>query len=250
MNVGCIPKKLFHISTQVKETMQMGEDYGWQGKVALRNDWGTLRDNIQNYIKGINFGYKKKLKEIDVDYVNARAAFKDAKTVVFSLPSGAYELKAKSFVIAAGVRPRMYEGLPELSKHAITSDDLFSLKDNPGKTLVIGGGYIAIECAGFLRGLGNEVILANRSSFLRQFDKDMAHKITEQLEEEGINMMSNAVIKAVKQLGEKRYEVEIESKLHTGKVVSEKLEVNTIMVAIGRDGRPESYGADKAGLKV
>ena len=228
----------------------MGEDYGWTGKLALRNDWGTLRENIQNYIKGINFGYKKKLKQIDVDYVNARAAFKDAHTVAFSLPSGAYELKARSFVIATGVRPRMYEGLPELSRYAITSDDLFSLQENPGKTLVIGGGYIAIECAGFLRGLGNEVVLANRSSFLRQFDKDMAHKVTEQLEEEGINMMSNAVIKAVRQLGEKSYEVDIESKLHTGKTVNETLPVNTIMVAIGRDGRPESYGADKVGLNI
>lgn len=30
------------------------------------------------------------------------------------------------------------------------SDDLFWLKKNPGKTLVIGAGYIALECAGFL----------------------------------------------------------------------------------------------------
>ena len=175
VNVGCIPKKLFHISTQVKETILMGEDYGWKGSeqhspLQLRNDWGTLRTNIQNYIKGINFGYKKKLKEIAVDYVNAKASFKDANTVMFQHAGADYELQARSFVVAAGVRPRMYEGLPELKEWAITSDDLFSLEENPGKTLVIGGGYIAVECAGFLKGLGNEVILANRSSFLRVFD--------------------------------------------------------------------------------
>ena len=44
---------------------------------------------------------------------------------------------------------------------------------------MIGGGYIAVECAGFLAGLGNEVILANRSSFLRVFDNDMANKVEE-----------------------------------------------------------------------
>lgn len=59
-------------------------------------------------------------------------------------------MKAKNFVIAAGVRPRQHEVLAELNDIAITSDDLFSLKENPGKTLVIGGGYIAVECAGFL----------------------------------------------------------------------------------------------------
>jgi thioredoxin reductase (NADPH) len=83
-------------------------------------------------------------------------------------------LKARNFVIAAGVRPRPYPEISELKDYAITSDDLFSLTENPGKTLVIGGGYIAIECAGFLKGIGNEVILMNRSSFLRVFDQDMA----------------------------------------------------------------------------
>lgn len=110
VNVGCIPKKLFHISTQVKETMQMGEDYGWvtpdSQPLQLRNDWATLRGNIQNYIKGINFGYKKKLKEIEVDYVNARATFADPHTVDFELNGERHQLKAKSFVIAAGLRPR------------------------------------------------------------------------------------------------------------------------------------------------
>ena len=73
-------------------------------------------------------------------------------------------------MIATGNRPRNYPGIPDLAKYAITSDDIFSLKEDPGKTLVIGGGYIAIECAGFLNGLGKEVILINRSTFLRSMD--------------------------------------------------------------------------------
>ena len=45
--------------------------------------WNILRGNIQNYIKGINFGYKSKLKEIGVDYINAKASFQDANTISF-----------------------------------------------------------------------------------------------------------------------------------------------------------------------
>ena len=81
-----------------------------------------------------------------------------------------FNLKARNFVIATGNRPRNYPGIPDLAKYAITSDYIFSLKEEPGKTLVIGGGYIAIECAGFLNGLGKEVILINRSTFLRSMD--------------------------------------------------------------------------------
>ena len=118
----------------------------------------------------MNFGYKSKLKELGVDYINAFAKFESQDKVSFRWDGKDYVLKAKNFVIATGNRPRDYPGLEELAKHAITSDDLFSLKEDPGKTLVIGGGYIGLECAGFLRGLGKEVTLINRSTFLRNMD--------------------------------------------------------------------------------
>ena len=99
----------------------MGTDYGWSGQEKahedLKHDWVVLRQNIQDYIKGINFGYKKKLKEIGVDFIDAKATFKDKHTVSFNYGSGAdqkHELKGKSFVIATGVRPRQYESFPEL----------------------------------------------------------------------------------------------------------------------------------------
>ncbi len=106
--------------------------------------------------------------EEGVDYINAKASFSDANTVSFKF-KGVFEdiqlecqLKAKHFVIATGGRPRGYPGIPpELS---VTSDDIFSMKTDPGTTLVVGGGYIAVECAGFLVGLGKKVHLLNKST--------------------------------------------------------------------------------------
>jgi len=104
--------------------------------------------------------------------VNACAKFENEKEVKFKFGKDdkEYTLKAKNFVIAAGNRPRDYPGIESLKKYAITSDDLFSLEEDPGKTLVIGGGYIALECAGFLSGLGKDVTMINRSTFLRVMD--------------------------------------------------------------------------------
>lgn len=54
--------------------------------------------------------------------------------------------------------------VPGAKEYALTSDDLFSLKESPGKTLVVGASYIALECAGFMRELGLDVtVMANRS---------------------------------------------------------------------------------------
>ena len=51
------------------------------------------------------------------------------------------------------------------------SDDLFSLPYCPGKTLVVGASYVALECAGFLAGIGLDVTVMVRSIFLRGFDQ-------------------------------------------------------------------------------
>ena len=56
----------------------------------------------------------------------------------------------------------------------ITSDDVFSLKKPPGKTLVVGASYVALECGGFLNALGYDTTVMVRSILLRGFDQDMA----------------------------------------------------------------------------
>lgn len=49
-----------------------------------------------------------------------------------------------------------FEGAREL---CLSSDDIFSLVEPPGKTLIIGASYIALETAGFLVGLGFDVTI-------------------------------------------------------------------------------------------
>lgn len=211
-NVGCIPKKLFHIGAQVEETSHMLEDYGW--KVEQRkheHDWASLRESVQNHIKAINFGYRSKMSEIGVDFINAYAKFEDDRHVKFTLGADGqeYRLSAKHFLIAAGDRPRDYPGMEALAKYAITSDDLFSLQEDPGKTLVIGGGYIAVECAGFLNGLGKEVIMVNRSTFLRVMDDDMTFRIVDDMRANGVQALERTVPVGVEKVGDKLYEVEL-----------------------------------------
>lgn len=44
------------------------------------------------------------------------------------------------------------------------------MRKPPGKTLVVGGSYVALECAGFLNGLGYDTSVLVRSRLLRKFD--------------------------------------------------------------------------------
>jgi thioredoxin reductase (NADPH) len=243
VNVGCIPKKLFHNWELVKGAIHMGKDYGWD--VELKDEkvkLEVLRKNVQSYIKSLNFGYVAKLKEIWSDYINAKASISQSQTVDFTFDNKDYSLKAKNIVIATGGRPRYLPNKPgsnfKFEEEWITSDDLFSLEKNPGKILVVGGGYIgkfyiqflAIEWAGFLKELGNEVIMINRSSFLRVFDQTIAGKIMNHMVGENLKALEKSNISNISRTEEGDLMVEL---LVVRK--PKKAKVDSILQAIGRD---------------
>ena len=51
----------------------------------------------------------------------------------------------------------------------------------PGRTLIVGASYIALECGGFLAGLGFDTTILVRSILLRGFDQSIAEKIGENM---------------------------------------------------------------------
>jgi pyruvate/2-oxoglutarate dehydrogenase complex dihydrolipoamide dehydrogenase (E3) component len=75
-------------------------------------------------------------------------------------------ITAKYILLATGGRPR-YPDIPGAQEFGITSDDIFSLPHHPGKTLLVGASYIALECAGFLAGLGINSTVMVRILFQR-----------------------------------------------------------------------------------
>ena len=117
------------------------------------------------------------------------------------------EIKAKNFVIAVGGRPKYPtedETSGPLKELCITSDDLFWMDKHPGRTLVLGGGYIAIECAGFLKELGGDVTLVNRSNFLRVFDQGAAEKVKEEFGLLGIRTSEHTRIVSVEKSADRK----------------------------------------------
>jgi len=85
------------------------------------------------------------------------------------------------FVIATGGRPTQLS-VPG-GEHALTSDDIFMKETSPGRTCVIGAGYVALECAGFLTALNQgEVTVLVRSTPLRSFDKDVVNYVQDYMQ--------------------------------------------------------------------
>jgi thioredoxin reductase (NADPH) len=117
----------------------------------------------------------------------------------------------------------------------------------PGKTLIIGAGYIALECGGFLSGLGYAVTLMVRSAVLREFDRDCARRIEENMAEHGTRFLKKCVPVSVEATADGRRRVTYESVETKERHVEE---FDTVMFAIGRAPVTEELNLAAAGVKL
>lgn len=241
VNVGCIPKKLMHNASVLGEHARESSFYGWshEGGAVAKHDWATMKGNVQDHIKGLNFGYRVALREANVKYLNTLGKFvsphelecTDAKGVVT-------RITAARFVVAVGGRPTLLE-CPG-GELAISSDDLFSLPNAPGKTCVVGAGYVALECAGFLTGTKQgEVTVLVRSMMLRGFDREMVAAIKDVMTHAGTKIVEGALPTNIEKLASGKLRVTMSN--------GQSDEFDTVLAAVGRKPDIAGLGMDAAG---
>jgi len=250
VNVGCIPKKLMHQAALLGQSIADAKKFGWElPEEAVKHNWGTMVEAIQAHVGGLNWGYRVALREKKVQYLNAYAEFVDAHTLkTTDKKKKETQITAKHILIATGGRPR-YPDIPGAKEYCITSDDLFSLPHNPGKTLLVGASYIALECAGFLAGLGVDATVMVRSILLRGFDQQIAGLIGDQMEKHGVRFVRGQVpvkVELIEQGTPNR--LKVSSVNDAGETVEE--EYNTVLFAIGRDACTSTIGIEKAGVML
>uniref|UniRef100_A0A4W5PAB8 thioredoxin-disulfide reductase (NADPH) n=1 Tax=Hucho hucho TaxID=62062 RepID=A0A4W5PAB8_9TELE len=251
VNVGCIPKKLMHQTALLGTSMQDARKFGWElPEETVKHNWEMMKTAVNNYIGSLNWGYRVALRDKNVNYVNSYAEFIEPHKIKATNKRGKETFHtAAKFILATGERPR-YMGIPGDKEYCITSDDLFSLPHCPGKTLVIGASYVALECGGFLAGLGLDVTVMVRSILLRGFDQDMANRAGEHMEEHGVKFLRKYVPVKVEELEAGtpgRLKVTAKS---TESDETIEGEYNTVLIAVGRDACTGKIGLDQAGVKV
>lgn len=180
VNVGCIPKKLMHQAGILGDQVSDARAFGWQiGDIS--HDWEKMVSAVQDHIGSLNWGYKVQLRDKAVTYKNEYAVFTDPHTIEATDKRGRVKTyTARRYIIACGGRPT-YDPNIDPSLY-ITSDDMFSLEKPPGKTLVVGASYVALECAGFISHLGMDATVMMRSIPLRGFDQQIANSIVDYME--------------------------------------------------------------------
>ncbi|NEP51422.1 MAG: glutathione-disulfide reductase [Moorea sp. SIO3C2] len=191
VNRGCIPKKLMVYASHFPDQFEEAQGYGWS-KVHSTLDWTTMITAVNQETERLNGIYQRMLDKSKVELFQGYAKFTDSHTIDI----GGRKVTAQKILIAVGAHP-VKPDIPGI-EHAITSDDIFHLKEQPKRIVILGGGYIGVEFACILNGLGSEVtVVIRRDQILRGFDAEIGSEIQQAMEKHGIRVLNNSRIIAI-----------------------------------------------------
>jgi glutathione reductase (NADPH) len=185
VNRGCIPKKLMVYASHFPELFTDAEGYGWSA-VKSQLDWPKMITAVNNEVTRLNGIYQRMLDNSKVEILRGYGKFLDNHTIQV----GERTVTADKILIAVGgvpVRP----DIPGI-EHAMVSDDVFELKEQPKSIVILGAGYIGSEFACIMNGLGTKVTQVIRPELiLRGFDGDLRAAVQAGMIHHGIEMINN-----------------------------------------------------------
>jgi len=234
VNRGCVPKKIMWYGSGYAQAFDEAKDYGFDSPKPTF-DWSKLVERRETYIRRLNDIYKSGLDKNKVDSIVGTGRFVDANTVDVD----GTQYSANHILIATGG----YPAVPEIegAELGITSDGFFELTEQPKNVVVVGAGYIAVELAGMLQGMGSNVkLVVRRDSPLRSFDHTISEALVKAIKDQGIELLTQAT---PSKLSKKDGSLTLE--LKDGRQLNS---LDTVIWAIGRYPATESLNLANAGL--
>jgi len=239
LNHGCIPTKTLLKNAKVYKTVKHALDYGVMIDGAISFDWSLMLKRKDLVVKKLTTGVAGLLKKNGVEVFSGYGKVLSAKQVEVN----GEVLEAKNLILATGASPIVppIPGLKEAyeKKIAVTSRELLQIKDAPKNLVIIGGGVIGIEFATIFSSLGSKVtIIEKLDGILPMMDDDIRNAYAKILKRDGIEIFTDAEVKAVND-----HEVTYS---YQGNEV--KINADTVLISVGM--RPNTAGLEVLNLKM
>lgn len=246
LNVGCIPSKaLLASSEEFENASHHLADHGitvGDVKVDVAKMLKRKDDIVSKMTKGIEFLFRKNKVTLFKGY----GKFTGKAAEGFQVEVNGETLTAKQVIIATGSKARHLPGVAV--DNNLISDNEGALKFGtvPKKLGVIGAGVIGLELGSVWRRLGAEVtVLEALPAFLGAADEGVAKEAQKLLTKQGLQFHLSVKVDEVK-TGKDNVTVNYTDK--DGK--AQTLEVDRLIVSVGRVPNTDNLGLDAVGLGV
>ena len=241
VNRGCVPKKLMVYASRFPAEFEESAGYGWTVGNSSFN-WSKMITAVNNEVDRLNGIYQRMLDNSSVKVYQGYGRFVDSHTVEI----GDRKVTAEKILIAVGGKPVKPDDIPGI-EHAITSREIFHVKEQPKRIVIIGGGYIGVEFACILNSLGTEVTMVIRKDkILRGFDDDLRSEIQDGMERHGISILTNKPKLAIA-----KKDSGLEITISTDDGTEEVIVADAVsLAATGREPDLENLGLENTKVKV
>ncbi|ASC69116.1 glutathione-disulfide reductase [Halomicronema hongdechloris C2206] len=239
VNRGCVPKKLMVYASRFPESFEAATGYGWSA-VDSTLDWSTLIKVVNDEVTRLNGIYQRMLDKAGVQLFRAYARFVDDHTLMV----GEQKVTADKILVAVGGQP-IKPDIPGID-HAITSDDVFHLPQQPQHLVVLGGGYIGCEFASVFHRLGSQVTQVIRADkILRGFDDELREQVQGDLIQQGVRLLTESKILSITKT-EAGVDVCVRTQAGEEHVLADAVN----LAATGRRPNLENLGLENTAVKV
>ena len=239
---GCVPAKEFLETATVFRTVEGAKDFGVQASQPVV-EFSTSQDRKNQIVNQLFKGLSGLLKQRKVTVVAGTGRLLPGKVVEVTAPDGSLStIVGTNIVLASGSVPRSLPGFEVDGRYVQTSDELLDRRDLPRSAAVIGAGAIGCEFASMLSDLGVRVsLLEALPKILPGCDQDVANVIVRSFTKRGITVRTGVTVVGHESDGD-----------HTSVVFGdgEKLEVEMILMSVGRRPLSEGLVAEGTGVEI
>jgi dihydrolipoamide dehydrogenase len=210
--------------------------------VAL--DLPAMMTRKEKVVTGLTQGIAGLFKKNKVTRIVGRARIAGPGRVIVTGATGDEMLETVRILIATGSAPMPLADLPFDGTHVVSSTEALSLPAVPRRMLVVGAGAVGLELGSVWRRLGAEVTVVEfLPQILAAFDKGIARLLQRALEKQGMVFRLETGAKAVQKAKDG---LRVTLAPRSGEAAA--IDVDVVLVAVGRRPYTEGLGAREAGI--
>jgi len=246
LNAGCIPSKALLESSELFQRAK--DEFGIHGirLSDIRLDLAAMQKRRASIVKTMTNGILALFKANGVVGIQGHGRMLPGNKVVVTGPDGSERtLEAKNVVLASGSTPIRLKTVPHDGQYIVDSWNALEFDAVPARLGVIGAGVIGLELGSVWRRLGSEVtVLEALAQFLPMVDQTIAKEAQRHFKKQGLDIKLGAkVLRAAAKDGAVDMVYADSQGEHT-------LQVDKLVVAVGRRPFTEGLLADGTGVKV
>ncbi|MCB9379580.1 MAG: dihydrolipoyl dehydrogenase [Acidimicrobiaceae bacterium] len=246
LNRGCIPAKAFLETAAVQRHVAHAAEFGIESSAPVVN-FAVAQARKQKIVDGIVKSLSGFMKSKKITIIEGTGSLGPDRTVTVQKADGSTEVLAGTNVLlAAGSVPRTIPGF-EPSGPVMTSDEVLMLDHVPARVAVIGGGAIGCEFASTFADLGAKVtILEGLPKILPGLDADVANVVVRSFKKKQIDIRTGVKVMGHTLNGSGGTTIHFSG----GEGDVENLEVDAVVVSIGRRPYADQLGLGGTGVRV